>query len=761
MTIQGQHVTYELHTLGWKAFQDLCLAIMKEVLGQTCQMNAYVKDLGKDIIYKGPWIHENGSKREGLTVVQCKHSSDLNKKLTPGLITKEIEKIKELNKIETINTYILMTNMEVTGKNEASIRKSITENVKIENVDIFANVWLNQTILESCKLRMMVPRIYGLGDLSQILDERLIEQSKEILSRMGDDLKKYVLTSSYIQALNAIQNHNIVMLLGEPMCGKSTIAALLCMSMLDKDKYCYMQVTSLDEMKYRWNPHEKQLFWLDDVFGSTSFRHQTAEDMNKLLNHISSMIKKGAKIIFTSRTYIYYDAKKYIKPNIFEVLNRSELVINVQAFTIAEREQILYNHIKYGDQDVSYKSSIKPFLESIAKIPGINPEISRRLGSAHFTSKLMPDKDNLTKFITQPAAYLYDTIKNLDNESIAALVLLFAHNNKLTSPVEVSEDDISLIKSLTENVSKVINRFDILNGDFVLRIDGSHRYWKFKHPTFIEAVARYVSQQTELYHIFIKYSPLKMILNEVTCEGSSNSIGKMILTESLYGTLIGRMAYKDNRYRSNITNFLAFDSDDTFLKLFYDTYPKSIGYLHKQESIEMLRYSKIISIDRRLHHLKLLDEYTVYEIYEYISECTYECPDASILVDKELQDIIGEELFKSIIDSIEDSSFLLVEGHVSVNKDFYLDGVVDYSGELDFIENAYIIFYEFFEDVNPELSLKAKDSIRKFRSLVEEAIDENRQAEGMRDDGYDQWKDNRYERSYSSSSTSVFSDIDQ
>ncbi|MDD2230143.1 MAG: hypothetical protein PHY48_12100 [Candidatus Cloacimonetes bacterium] len=734
---------------------------MKEVLGQTCQMNAYVKDLGKDIIYKGPWIHENGSKREGLTVVQCKHSSDLNKKLTPGLITKEIEKIKELNKIETINTYILMTNMEVTGKNEASIRKSITENVKIENVDIFANVWLNQTILESCKLRMMVPRIYGLGDLSQILDERLIEQSKEILSRMGDDLKKYVLTSSYIQALNAIQNHNIVMLLGEPMCGKSTIAALLCMSMLDKDKYCYMQVTSLDEMKYRWNPHEKQLFWLDDVFGSTSFRHQTAEDMNKLLNHISTMIKKGAKIIFTSRTYIYYDAKKYIKPNIFEVLNRSELVINVQAFTIAEREQILYNHIKYGDQDVSYKSSIKPFLESIAKIPGINPEISRRLGSAHFTSKLMLDKDNLTKFITQPAAYLYDTIKNLDNESIAALVLLFAHNNKLTSPVDVSEDDISLIKSLTENVSKVKNRFDILNGDFILRIDGSHRYWKFKHPTFIEAVARYVSQQTELYHIFIKYSPLKMILNEVTCEGSSNSIGKMILTESLYGTLIGRMAYKDNRYRSNITNFLAFDSDDTFLKLFYDTYPKSIGYLHKQESIEMLRYSKIISIDRRLHHLKLLDEYTVYEIYEYISECTYECPDASILVDKELQDIIGEELFKSIIDSIEDSSFLLVEGHVSVNKDFYLDGVVDYSGELDFIENAYIIFYEFFEDVNPELSLKAKDSIRKFRSLVEEAIDENRQAEGMRDDGYDQWKDNRYERSYSSSSTSVFSDIDQ
>ena len=36
-TVQASNVTYELHTLGWKAFQDLCISVTSEVLGQTVQ----------------------------------------------------------------------------------------------------------------------------------------------------------------------------------------------------------------------------------------------------------------------------------------------------------------------------------------------------------------------------------------------------------------------------------------------------------------------------------------------------------------------------------------------------------------------------------------------------------------------------------------------------------------------------------------------------------------------------------------------------
>lgn len=171
MKAQGQHVTYELHTLGWKAFQDLCLTIVKEVFGQNSQMNAYVKDLGKDIIYIGHWIDKNGKQREGLTLVQCKHSCDSNKKLVPSDVSGEIEKVRKIHLKEPVNTYTIMTNMEVTGDNETKIKDKFKLETGISNIEIYANVWINRAIHDNCSLRMSVPRIYGLGDLSQILDE--------------------------------------------------------------------------------------------------------------------------------------------------------------------------------------------------------------------------------------------------------------------------------------------------------------------------------------------------------------------------------------------------------------------------------------------------------------------------------------------------------------------------------------------------------------------------------------------------------------
>jgi hypothetical protein len=37
---------FELHTLGWRSFQDLCAAILREVWGQTVQPFADTRDAG-------------------------------------------------------------------------------------------------------------------------------------------------------------------------------------------------------------------------------------------------------------------------------------------------------------------------------------------------------------------------------------------------------------------------------------------------------------------------------------------------------------------------------------------------------------------------------------------------------------------------------------------------------------------------------------------------------------------------------------------
>ena len=62
------------------------------------------------------------------------------------------------------------------------------KDVGVKHVCIFEASWLTRQIVESKRLRMLVPRVYGLGDLSEILDERAYAQAQAILETMREDI---------------------------------------------------------------------------------------------------------------------------------------------------------------------------------------------------------------------------------------------------------------------------------------------------------------------------------------------------------------------------------------------------------------------------------------------------------------------------------------------------------------------------------------------------------------------------------------------
>ena len=69
---QAKEMTYQLHTLGWKSFQDLCATISSEVLGQTIQNFCYSQDRGRDEAFQGIWQPQKGEVFEGTFTIQCK-----------------------------------------------------------------------------------------------------------------------------------------------------------------------------------------------------------------------------------------------------------------------------------------------------------------------------------------------------------------------------------------------------------------------------------------------------------------------------------------------------------------------------------------------------------------------------------------------------------------------------------------------------------------------------------------------------------------
>jgi hypothetical protein len=124
--------------------------------------------------------------------------------------------------------YIILTNHTITGNSELQIKHAF-QSVGVGRCRVFHRDWIVARIQESARLRMMVPRLYGLVDLASILDERAYKQAQLILREMGANLQKLVVTEAHRRSVRAISQHNFVLLLGSPASGKSTIGASLAL----------------------------------------------------------------------------------------------------------------------------------------------------------------------------------------------------------------------------------------------------------------------------------------------------------------------------------------------------------------------------------------------------------------------------------------------------------------------------------------------------------------------------------------------------
>jgi hypothetical protein len=296
---------YELHRLGWNSFQQLCQTICREVLGQTVESFLDSNDAGKDGAFAGTWVQAPGEVYSGRFVIQCKFTANAKNNLKPSDIKDETEKVRRLVAAGQCDVYVLMTNAGVSGAQTTRVKALLTES-GVKHVLVFGSTWINQQIREKKNLRMQVPRMYGLEDLSQILDERAYAQARAVLESMREDLAKVVITASYSRAVEALNKHGFVMLIGEPAAGKTTIASMLAMAAADNWGSAVLKLNDPAKVKERWNPDEpSQFFWVDDAFGIMQYESSLAHSWNHILPEVKTMLRQGAKIVMTSRNYIY------------------------------------------------------------------------------------------------------------------------------------------------------------------------------------------------------------------------------------------------------------------------------------------------------------------------------------------------------------------------------------------------------------------------------------------------------------------------
>lgn len=555
-----------------------------------------------------------------------------------------------------------MTNAGLSGTRAEEVT-AIFKEAGVRQVAVLGSTWINQQIRENKRLRMLVPRVYGLGDLSQILDERAYVQARAILESMREDLAKVVVTDAYRRAVEAINKHSFVLLIGEPAAGKTTVASLLAMAALDQWNASTLKLDDPSKVAERWNPEEpSQFFWLDDAFGVTQYEDSLVHRWNHILPQIRPMLRKGAKIVMTSRDYIYNRARKDLKESAFPLLKESQVVIDVHDLSAEEKRQILYNHLKLGKQPRSFRTEIKPYLEGVASHRRFIPETARRLADPIFTRGLFIDEYYIGQFVERREQLLQEVLQGLDAESKAALALIYMRNGRLESPIDLQSSEREALERLGSDLGGCVAALEALKGSLVVHTHaGGESVWRFKHPTIGDAYAAILVQSPEHLGIFILGSAPERLVDQVTC-GDVGIEKAVVVPKSLFPHMLAKLEEfsQSKSYKSawlsafgakrDLQGFLARRCAKEFLSLYLQ---RNAGLLDQVSQPGLfLDTVPEVRLAKRLHEFGLLPEDKRRKFVETVSNYALEGQDADALDDDGIRALFTDDEFEDLVQRV-------------------------------------------------------------------------------------------------------------
>ncbi|MEU2004837.1 hypothetical protein ACH47B_31710 [Rhodococcus sp. NPDC019627] len=581
---------YELHKLGWRAFQDLCGVVLQEVLGQTFTTFADTNDAGQDGAFHGHWAVPGDApvaEFEGIVstampvVVQCKFSVDPSGTLAPSDLDAELAKIDDLHARGLCDGYMVLTNLRVTGRTRAWFVEEVRKR-GVTAASILPGPWICTQIEKNWNLRRYVPRVYGLGDLTSILDERRMRQARALLTSLTRELETFVPTSAYRNASDAITNHGFVLLLGEPASGKSTIAAMLCMTALDNWQCDVMRVDGPEELLAHWNPDDpRQMFWIDDAFGSIRHEPHLTDAWVRRMQQVMAAVSHGARVLMTSRDYIYREAHPRMKEYAFPRLREQQVVIDITKLSASEKEQMLYNHLKAGDQPAAVLDGWRQHLRAVAAVARFQPEVARRLSLQDFVPAAgLRGESQLVAYFEHPNEFLVDVLDGLEPAQRAALAAVYLSGGELLAPFAPDSRLSSAVIALGATVAETSRAFAAIEGTFlsqVLRADGN-TVWRFHHPTIREGFAASVARDISTLSVYLEGMTPDELVSELDC-GGPNQRGTLVrVPPAMYPLIVPRVPVPDRGEWSGRRRawFLRTRCSDKFLRMWAEAHKDAL-----------------------------------------------------------------------------------------------------------------------------------------------------------------------------------------
>lgn len=365
------------------------------------------------------------------------------KKLSPGSCTRYIlvlasntVDLKNKRAIQELFPEILNTADIITGEDLNGFLE-LPEYAHIEKA--YSELWLSS------------------GNYLETLLEKHLSSGTPIRSRAKIELmlkeqKTFIRTEIFTDALEILEKYHWVVISGDPGSGKTAHACCLAAYYFQEQGFEEpFFVNSIKEIEQLWGSFGKKVIVFDDFWGHTSFSESRLElnserNMQELFYLLQD--RPDLRLIFTTREFILQQGFRLF-PGFAEVVDSQKLLLRLNAYTLAQRAQILYRHLDVSDLGYDYVKEIFQKRESFLHCDAYSPR------SISFFLKNIPSENqdpetytqNFLDYVEAPNQYYQSIFTTLSYGAKLICLLLLLSEEEIRIAPELRKEFMALAEA--------------------------------------------------------------------------------------------------------------------------------------------------------------------------------------------------------------------------------------------------------------------------------------------------------------------------